>query len=52
MTINELMQKHQIIHGIETDQAHIDTFKKELLQLINNKYVDNKIIYVQEGLDE
>ena len=33
MNLHTLLTKHQIVHGLENDQAHIDAFVKELTEL-------------------
>ena len=34
MNLHTLLTKHQIIHGLENDQANIDAFVKELTRVI------------------
>jgi len=33
MNLHTLLTKHQIVHGLENDQSHIDAFVKELTEL-------------------
>jgi len=40
MTIYDLLEKNQLIHGIEAEQAYIDSFVKELEQEIQRREKD------------
>lgn len=37
MTIDELLEKHDIKHGIENDEARLEEFKAELILETHNK---------------
>ena len=34
MSLHTLLTKHQIVHGLENDQANIDAFVKELTEVM------------------
>lgn len=43
MTLKNLLEKHNIRHGLENDQANIDAFKRELKRVISKQFIIQEI---------
>ena len=51
MSLHTLLTKHQIVHGIENDQPHIDAFVKELTQVMAGVVPGKQLIELNDDME-